>query len=90
MPEDLAFIPDKEEDDVFISAENLNGAMHNDRILIRLLKGNGRSKEGEVVRILERANKTLVGTFEKDKNFGFVVPDDKKNLSGHLYTKGRN
>ena len=48
------FIPDKEEDDVFISAENLNGAMHNDRILIRLLRGNGRSKEGEVVRILER------------------------------------
>lgn len=45
------FIPDKGEEDVFISAENLNGAMHNDRILIRLLKSNGRSKEGEVVRI---------------------------------------
>ncbi len=72
------FIPDKEEDDVFISAENLNGAMHNDRILIRLLRNNGRSKEGEVIRILERANKTVVGTFEKDKNFGFVVPDDKR------------
>ncbi|HHU49271.1 MAG TPA: ribonuclease R [Clostridiales bacterium] len=72
------FIPDKGEEDVFISAENLNGAMHNDRILIRLLKSNGRSKEGEVVRILDRANKTVVGTFEKDKNFGYVVPDDRR------------
>ena len=52
--------------------------MHNDRILIRLLKSNGRSKEGEVVRILDRANKTVVGTFEKDKNFGYVVPDDRR------------
>lgn len=72
------FIPDNGDEDVYISAENLNGAMHNDRVLIRLLKRNGRSKEGEVVKILERANKTVVGTFERDKNFGFVVPDDKR------------
>jgi ribonuclease R len=72
------FIHDKEEEDVFIPAESLNGAMHNDRILIRLLKGNGLSREGEVIRVLERANKTIVGTFEKDKNFGFVIPDDKR------------
>lgn len=72
------FIHDKEEEDVFIPAESLNGAMHNDRILIRLSKGNGRSREGEVIRVLERANKTIVGIFEKDKNFGFVVPDDKR------------
>ena len=72
------FISDKDEDDVFISAENLNGAMHNDRIMIRLLGSKGPSREGEVVRILERANKIVVGTFEKEKSFGFVVPDDKR------------
>jgi ribonuclease R len=73
------FIPDnKDEDDVFISAENIHGAMHNDRIMIRLLKSEGKSREGEIVKILERANRTVVGTFEKDKYFGFVVPDDKR------------
>ncbi|HHY82467.1 MAG TPA: ribonuclease R [Clostridiales bacterium] len=70
------FIPDKGEDDVFIPAENLHGAMHNDRVMIKLVDSGGRSREGEVVKILERANKTVVGTFEKDKYFGFVVPDD--------------
>ena len=72
-------IPDNaEEEDVFLPAENLHGAMHNDRIMIRLLQNDGRSREGEVIRVLERANQTVVGTFEKDSHFGFVVPDDKR------------
>ena len=76
------FIPDDEnEEDVFIPAENLNTAMHNDRVMIRILK-NGhtptRSREGEVYKILSRANKTVVGTFERDMNFGFVIPDDHR------------
>ncbi|NLB41505.1 MAG: RNB domain-containing ribonuclease, partial [Clostridiales bacterium] len=73
------FIPDnREQEDVFLSAENLHGALHNDRIMIRINKNDGRSRDGEVVRVLERANKTIVGTFEKEQNFGFVVPDDKR------------
>lgn len=72
---------DREEEDVFIAAENIEGAMHNDRIMVRLLSHKGSevcSREGEVVRILERANKTVVGTFEKGENFGFVIPDDSR------------
>ncbi len=73
------FIPDnREQEDVFLSAENLHGALHNDRIMIRINKNDGRSRDGEVVRVLERANKTIVGTFEKEQNFGFVVSDDKR------------
>lgn len=75
-------IPDnKDEEDIFISAENMEGAMHNDRVMVRLLtrKSNGdKSREGEVVRILERANKTIVGLLEKEKHFGFVIPDDSR------------
>ena len=72
-------IPDSAgEEDIYLSAENLHGAMHHDRIMVRLLKNDGKSREGEVVRVLERANQTVVGTFEKDRRFGFVVPDDKR------------
>lgn len=76
------FIPDDEnEEDVFIPPENLNTAMHNDRVMIRILRNGSnpeRSREGEVCKILTRANKTVVGTFEKDRNFGFVIPDDPR------------
>ena len=73
---------DPVEEDVYISAENMNGAMHNDRVIVRLLSdGYGYpSREGEVYKVLERANKTIVGTFEANGkgHHGFVVPDDPR------------
>jgi ribonuclease R len=74
-------IPDDPQNpDVFIKSEDLMGAMHNDRIVLRLHKHleDGRKPEGEVIRILKRANERIVGTFESSRNFGFVVPDDKR------------
>ncbi|MCT4563862.1 MAG: ribonuclease R [Maledivibacter sp.] len=74
-------IPDNTElSDVFIAASDLNGAMHNDRVIARIEKGiiDGKRSEGEIIRILDRANKEIVGTFESSKNFGFVVSDDKR------------
>lgn len=66
--------------DVYIKSEDLNGAMHNDRVIVRLYKhlDPKKKQEGEVIRILVRANKTLVGTFESSKSFGFVIPDDSR------------
>jgi ribonuclease R len=66
--------------DVFIAATDMNGAMHSDRVIGRITKKSGESKraEGEIIRILERANTEIVGTFESSKNFGFVVPDDPR------------
>lgn len=73
-------IPDKpEESDVFISADSANGAMHNDRIMVRLLKqSTGNRMEGEVIRILSRANNRIVGTFDDARKYGFVRPDEKR------------
>lgn len=68
------------ENDVYISAENMNGAMHKDRVVVRLTKksDNGKRTEGEVIRIIKRGNKKVVGTFESSRNFGFVVSDDQR------------
>lgn len=80
-------IPDDEDlKDIFIPADSLNGAMHNDRVIARINKKSiGQSRaEGEIIKIIKRANKTVVGTFESSRNFGFVVPDDKR-LSGDIF-----
>ncbi|MGB9791870.1 MAG: ribonuclease R [Thermacetogeniaceae bacterium] len=82
-PKGYAFmIPDNVKiGDIFISKENLNGAMHNDRVIVRPLGFSLRGKraEGEVIRILKRANRRVVGTFEEaGRQFGFVVPDEKR------------
>lgn len=71
---------EKNREDVFIPAENMNGAMHGDTVIATIVKRqeDGKREEGEVIRILERGNKTIVGTFEDNRNFGFVIPDDHK------------
>ena len=83
-PRGFAFlIPDNpEREDIFISLENMNGAMHNDKVFLRLLPDSRGEKEaGEVVRVIERANQTIVGNLDKSKYFGFVVADNKRIFS---------
>jgi ribonuclease R len=71
---------DKEMKDIFISPVDMNGAMHGDRVIVRPMKATEevKSPEGKVIRIIERANEYVIGTFQKSKHFGFVVPDDKR------------
>ncbi len=74
-------IPDDEYvKDVFVSADGLGGAMHNDRVIARVTKkviGDKRA-EGEIIKVLKRANSTIVGIYESSRYFGFVVPDDRR------------
>ncbi|RFB13611.1 ribonuclease R [Bacillus sp. HNG] len=70
---------DKTMDDVFIPPNELKNAMHGDTVLVRInSESSGQRKEGTVVRIIEHGIKTIVGTYTESKNFGFVIPDDKK------------
>ncbi len=69
------------EQDIFIPEDQVFGAMDGDKVQISLLPGKaeaGKRREGKIERILERAVKQVVGTFQKSKNFGFVVPDNVK------------
>src|SRR5436190_4063000 len=71
------------EPDVFIAAENIGTAMHGDRVVARrspdapTIRIKGR-REGRVIRILERAHNTIVGTLQRSRNFYYVVPDDPR------------
>lgn len=69
-------------DDIFVYGRNLNGAMHEDRVLVRIHQraGNNQRPEGEVIRVITRANHELVGTFEKGKNMAQVNPDDSRQI----------
>ncbi|MBO0695464.1 MAG: ribonuclease R, partial [Verrucomicrobia bacterium] len=69
--------------DIFVAAENIGTAMHGDRVVARLSRDEpyerikGR-REGRVIRILERAHDTIVGTLQRSRNFYYVVPDDPR------------
>ncbi|HEY0873999.1 MAG TPA: ribonuclease R [Vicinamibacterales bacterium] len=66
--------------DLFIAGNNLNQAMHGDRVVARVERiGTDGRAEGRILRILERASSTIVGRFDEDEHgYGFVVPFDRR------------
>ncbi len=76
----FGFVIIEGEEDVFIPPEAVGTALNNDRVQVEVFKDSrsGRRREGIIRKIVERARDTVVGTFAKSKNFGFVIADDQK------------
>ena len=83
------FIPEKKTGDLFIPPDDLNGALHNDVVLVQesvrrdrrrgcAMPQAGKRREAHVIEILERSNTRVVGTYEKCGRFGMIHPDDKR------------
>lgn len=71
---------ENQEEDVFIPSKNVNGALNGDTVYISIIKskeGNKRA-EAKIIKIVKREKESVVGIFQANKNFGFVVPDDKR------------
>ena len=86
-----------EDDEIYISKENSLNALNGDRVLIEIIeeKNKVKSAEAKVVRVLQREKNTIVGIFQNNKNFGFVIPDDKNFgtdifISKNNFGKARN
>lgn len=78
-----------EADDVFVSADNVNGAHDKDRVLISVRDSQtGKRREGVIVSVLERNSASIIGTFQRGKTYGFVIPDNQKFGSDIFIPKG--
>ncbi len=69
-----------QEEDLFVPSNSVNKALNGDTVQVMIYKRKEGTKraEAKIVKIVKRERETVVGTFQKSKNFGFVVPDDKK------------
>ncbi len=80
-PDGYGFVVrDDDEQDIYVGRRKMGGAMHQDRVMVRVeshSRGFDRP-EGRIIRILERKTKTVVGLFEALNRDGWVVPDDAK------------
>ncbi len=69
------------EEDVYITPKSMGHALNGDIVKVLMYaQRKGKKPEGEIVEIIERAKEEFVGTIEISKNFGFLVPDNKKML----------
>ena len=80
-PKGFGFVEiEGEEEDVFIPADDTGSALHMDRveILVKKEQKEGKRKEGVVTKILERGMPQVVGTFQYNHNYGFVISDNPR------------
>ena len=85
-------IPENEEmEDIFIPRGNNNNALNDDIVVSEIVKESedGKRKEGKIVSIVKHEKDKVVGLFVKSKNFGFVIPDDKK-FGGDIFISKSN
>ncbi|MCI8759725.1 MAG: ribonuclease R [Clostridia bacterium] len=70
---------ESQEDEIYVAKENSLNALNGDRVLIEIIEEKNRIKnaEAKVVKILKHEKDTIVGIFQHNKSFGFVVPDDR-------------
>ena len=70
---------DDQEEEIYIARENSLNALNGDTVGIEITKNKEADKkeEGKIIKIIRHEKNTAVGTFQKNRNFGFVVPDDK-------------
>ncbi len=72
-------IVDGRDEDIYIDAKNMNGALNNDLVVVEELKGqNGKKTEGRVVKILKKENNLIVGEYKIIDGNPHFIPDDKK------------
>lgn len=68
---------DKDSEDIFIAPNNTNHALNGDLVKVLLFPlRKGRKPEGQIVEIIERANKQFIGIVQVSKKFAFLVPDN--------------
>ena len=79
------------DEDIFIPAEQVNGAMHMDTVqLVISPTPGGKRREGTITKILSHGMNEVVGTYEDNKTFGFVVPDNPKIAKDIFIPKERS
>ena len=72
-------IVDGKDEDIYIDAKNMNGALNNDLVVVEELKGqNGKKTEGRVVKVLKKENNLIVGEYKIIDGNPHFIPDDKK------------
>ena len=82
---------ENEDEEIFISEKYSKNALNGDKVLVELFENETKMahKEGKIIKIIKHEKDTVVGIFNKSRNFAFVVPDDK-NFGTDIYISKKN
>lgn len=81
------FVDIEGDEDVFVAASNMNGAIHNDKVIVEIISKKGLDLEGRIVKIVDRKFKQMVGEFYYDNGIPKVKLDEEKVNIGIIIDK---
>lgn len=75
------FVDIEGDQDVFIPPNNINGAIHGDKVIVEITSPKGIDLEGRIVKIVDRKFKQMVGEIYYKKNKPYLkLDDDRVNI----------
>ena len=79
------------EEKIYVNEKNSKNALNGDTVLLEIIKDKDKDlkAEGKIIKILQHEKENVVGVFQKNKNFGFVIPDDK-NFGTDIFISKKN
>jgi ribonuclease R len=79
-PDGYGFVvPDEGGDDVFLSSREMHKVLHGDRVAVRITGSDRRGRpEGEIVEVLERVNREVVGRLHEERGVWFVEAENRR------------
>ena len=85
-------IEDEPGQDIYVAEKDINGALHNDKVQVVITSEakDGRRREGRIIKVIERGTLNIVGTYEKDGKYGFVIPDNLRFARDIYIASGHN
>lgn len=79
------FVDIEGKDDVYISSKNMNGAIHDDLVIVEITSKKGMDLEGRILKIVKRELKNLVATVSiKNNKLSIILDDDKVKINVHI------
>lgn len=82
------------DEDIFIPINNVGNTFHQDKVMVEIVPGTGNvpgtRREGKIVKVINHDINTVVGTYEKSNNYGFVVPDNSKITEDVFIPQGKD
>lgn len=85
----FGFVTD-EKGDIHISSQDVNGALNGDEVLVKITKSlkSDKNREGSILSVLTRANRTVVGIYTQERGYGILTPDNDK-LPDEIFVEQR-
>ena len=82
---------ENEDEEIFILEKYSKNALNGDKVLVEIFENDTKMahKEGKITKIIKHEKDTVVGIFNKSRNFAFVIPDDK-NFGTDIYISKKN